>query len=195
MENQTVQTVQTQEISPLAISVIKALQATIAKSPNGVSFIAINGYLNSSNEISNNLLNIGASYQNAKNKDIETLQNCDITKLNFSVDMPTVLIAKTELINSLIKPDQNRSDGQINAYTHICTGLKVHNDSGKLYVWGFRENKTVITKGEYKTVNKQKKTIAKDELKKQLNLRTDKFKQFILSNISTMKLNKETLEF
>ena len=192
MENQTVQT---QEISSLAISVIKALQATIAKSPNGVSFIAINGYLNSSNEISNNLLNIGASYQNAKNKDIETLQNCDITKLNFSVDMPTVLIAKTELINSLIKPDQNRSDGQINAYTHICTGLKVHNSTGKLYVWGFRENKTVITKGEYKTINKQKKTIAKDELKKQLNLRTDKFKQFILNNISTMKLNKETLEF
>lgn len=171
------------------------MQTTIAKSPNGVSFIAINGYLNSSNEVSNNLLNIGASLANAKIKDIETLKNCDITKLTFSVDMPTVLIAQTELINSLIKPDQNRSDGQINAYTHICTGLKVHNTTGTLYVFGFRENKTVITKGEYKTVNKQKKTIAKDELKKQLNLRTDKFKMFTLSNISNMKLNKETLEF
>lgn len=189
------ETVQNQEISPIAIEVIKALQATIAKSPNGVSFIVINGYLNSSNEVSNNLLNIGASLANAKNKDIETLKNCDITKLSFSVDMPTVLIAQTELINSLIKPDQNRSEGQVNAYTHICTGLEVHNQTGALYIFGFRENKTVITKGEYKTVKSQNKTIAKNELKKQLNLRTNKFKMFTLNNISNMKLNKETLEF
>jgi hypothetical protein len=182
-------------LSTVAIQVIKNIKQTIAKSPNGVSFISINGYTNQSGEISNNLLNIGASYANAKLKDIETLKNADLTTLKTISDKITLEIARTELINSLIKPNENMSTAQKEAYTHICEGLKVSNETGKLYIFGFREKKTVITEGTYKETKSQAKTIAKNELKKLLNLRTDKYKNFIVAEITNMKINGNVLEF
>jgi hypothetical protein len=176
-----------------AFAICLNLCQAIKKSPNGVSFVSINGYTNSQNEISNNLINIGASYEKAKQKDIDTLKNLDLTQLDTKSSIINLEIARTELLNSLIAPDQNRSNGQKDAYTNICTGLKVHDVTGELYIWGFRENKTVIQEGVYKTVNSSAKTIAKNELRKLL--RTGKFKQYKITNMSTMKLNGETLEF
>lgn len=187
-------TIEQNQQSAIALQVIIALQKALKKSPTGVSFVKINGYKNQKGEISNILINVGASYENQKNADLKTLQNCDITKMQFSVDMPTVLTAKTELENSLIKPDQNRSNGQIEAYIPICKGIKLHSETGVLYIFGMQVKKEVIVKGEYKTVKSQNKTIAKNELKKQLDLKLDKFRQYSFDNITNLKLNKDTIE-
>ena len=187
-------TIEQNQQSAIALQVIIALQKALKKSPTGVSFVKINGYKNSQGEISNILINVGASYENQKNADLKTLQTADITKMQFSVDMPTVLTAKTELENSLIKPNENRSNGQIEAYTNICKGIKIHNETGVLYIFGMQVKKDVICKGEYKTVKSQNKTIAKNELKKQLDLKLDKFRQYSFDNITNLKLNKDTIE-
>jgi hypothetical protein len=181
--------------SSKAFEVCVNLAKAIKKSPSGVTFVSITGYTNQNGEISNNLINVGASYEKAKAKDIETLRNADLTKLVANSNQLDLNIARTELINSLIKPNENRSNGQKDVYTNIATGLKVHDETGEIYVWGFRENKTVVQKGEYKTVNSSAKTIAKKELKKLLELRTDKFTQYKISEMSKMKLNGEILEF
>lgn len=180
-------------ISEKAKNVIKNLKETVRKTPTGVSFVSIKGYENSFGEISNNLINIGVNYEKAKKDDVKTLENIDLTTVQTKTDLITLEKVRTELINELIKPNENRSYGQIDAYTNICTGLKVHNESGEIYIWGFRVKKTVVKEGVYPTVNSKPITIAKNELRKYL--KTSKFTQYKVSNIEKMTLNGDTLEF
>jgi len=180
-------------ISEKAKQVINDLKETVRKSPTGVSFVSINGYENRYGEISNNLINVGVNYERTKQSDIETLENLDLTTVKTATDLITLEKARTELINELIKPNENRSYGQIDAYTNICTGLKVHNETGEIYIWGFRVKKTVIKEGVYPTVKSKPMTIAKNELRKLLKI--SKFTQYKVSSINNMKLNGETLEF
>lgn len=179
-------------ISPKVLQVISLLNKAVKSSPTGVSFVSIRNYTNKSNEISNNLINIGASYAKAKQADIEFLENIDLTAHNFKSELSLLETAKAELIAAFIKPDENRSNGQIEAYTPICSGLKVHNESGLLYIYGYREQKTVLQKGEYKTVNSRPLTIAKDELRKLL--KTGKFTQYAIEIGNEIKAKGETLE-
>ena len=128
-------------ISQKAVAVINTIKKATEKSVTGVSFVSIRNYANKSvfvrikcianksGEVSNNLLNVGASYENAKKKDIEFLQKLNLHEHNFKSDLSLIEEARKELIASLIKPDENRSEGQINAYTNIVKGIKVHNET------------------------------------------------------------------
>ena len=100
--------------------------------------------------------------------------------------------ARKELIASFLKPDENRSEGQKNAYTQIVKGVKVHNETGVLYIYGSKESKKVITEGNYPTRNSKAITIAKNELRKLLS--TGKFTQFALEIGNEVRANGETLE-
>ena len=189
MENVTIQI----QISKNAQTVINNLKNVVAKSPTGVGFVSVKGYENKYNEVSNNLINVGASYPKAIEKDVLYLKDLDITTIDSSIDVITLEKARVELLNAFLKPNLNRSNGQKNAYTNITTGLKVHNETGALYVWGFRVKKIVISDGTYPIVNSRVLTIAKNILRK--NLKTSKFTQYKISNIETMTLNGQTLEF
>jgi hypothetical protein len=182
---------ETLQISAKAASVIKTLKAATDKSVTGVSFVSIR-YTNKSGEVSNNLINIGASYENAKRKDITYLENIDTTAHEFKSAPDLIESARVALIEAFLKPDENRSNGQKDAYTQIVPGVKVHNETGLLYVYGYREQKTVLVKGEYKTVKSAALTIAKNELRKLL--KTGKFTQYSLELGNTIKANGETLE-
>ena len=190
MENQ----IQTNEIkvSDEAQRVIDLLTNAANKSPNGVTFVSIKNYENEQGEIANHLFNIGRSYEKAIQKDIETLRNLDLTTLNSKHPLTLLEEARTELINAFLKPNENRSNGQKNAYLSILNGLKVHVETGFLYVWGFREQKTIIKAGTYKMVNSKPLTLAKDELRKLLQ--TNKFKNFKIKVGETIKGGGETLE-
>jgi hypothetical protein len=182
----------TLQISAKAASVIKTLKAATDKSVTGVSFVSIRNYTNKSGETSNNLINVGASYERAKQNDIAFLENLDATAHEFKSAPDLIESARIALIEAFLKPDQNRSKGQTDAYTHIVPGVKVHNETGLLYVYGYREQKTVLIKGEYKTVKSAALTIAKNELRKLL--KTGKFTQYSLELGNTIKANGETLE-
>ena len=177
--------------STIALKVIANLSNALAKSPTGVSFVSIKGYTNSYGEVSNNLVNVGASLTNAKAKDIETLQSLNVTELGGD----TILLekARVELINSFIAPNENRSNGQIDAYTIVAKGIKVHNETGEIYVFGLRTSKTVIEQGVYPIVNSRPLTLAKNALKK--NLKSSKFTQYKISATSVIKTNGEELIF
>jgi hypothetical protein len=177
--------------STIAIQVITNLSKVLAKSPTGVSLVSIKGYTNSFGEVSNNLVNVGASLTNAKAKDVTTLQNLDVTTLGG--DSILLEKARVELINSFINPNENRSQGQIDAYTIVTKGIKVHNETGEIYIFGLRNSKTIIEQGVYPIVNSRALTIAKNQLKK--DLKSSKFTQYKLSNTSVIKLNGEELSF
>ena len=140
------------------------------------------------------LFNIGKNLlKNAQLKDVETLKELDITTLNTKSDKVTLELARTEMINSFTNPDKTRSNGQINAYTHITEGLKVHNQSAEIYVYGLRIRKETIIEGVYPTVNSKPLTVAKNELK--TLLKSSKYVQLKVSEMIGLTGNKETLEF
>jgi len=179
--------------TPIAQAIIDNVKGAIAKSITGVSFASIKNYTSkSSGEIANHLFNLGVDLSTAKQKDIKMLQELDLTTFATKTDLPTLEIARTELLNSLINPSVARSKGQTNAYENITNGIRVHKESGAVHIYGMFVSKEVIKKGEYKSVNSKPKTIAKKELQKLM--KSTKFRTFIVNNIETLNLNKESLE-
>ena len=70
-------------ISQKAVAVINTIRKATEKSVTGVSFVSIRNYANKSGEVSNNLLNVGASYEKAKQKDIDFLTNLNVSEYEF----------------------------------------------------------------------------------------------------------------
>lgn len=180
------------EISQKALQVINLVKNAVSKSVTGVSFFSIKNYTNSSGEVSNQLINVGINYETSKQKDIVFLENIDLKAHNLKSPIELLEQAKNELIAAFIKPNENRSNGQTEAYTIIFPGVKVHNQSGLLYIYGYGVSKTVLVKGEYKTVNSKPLTIAKDELRKLL--KTSNFRNFALEIGNEIKASGETIE-
>src|ERR1035437_723676 len=81
-------------------------------------------YTNKQSETSKRTIYIGASYENAKQKDIDTIANFLLaTDLGY---VPSEKYTRedwhnalNELLTSLKSPDQNRSQGQQDAYISI----------------------------------------------------------------------------
>ncbi len=178
-------------VSEKAAQVIRLVKSAVAKTPTGVSFISVRNYTNKQNETSHYSINIGASYENAKTKDIEFLRALDVTTRTWHSSMINMQLAKDELIAAFLKPNETISKGQSDAYENIGSGLKIHKESGSLVVFGYLKSKTVLVPGEYETKNSRALTIAKDELRKLL--RTGKFRQFFLDVNNEIKADKKTL--
>jgi hypothetical protein len=164
------------------------------------AFVALKNYVNSSNEVANVVINAKISYEQAKKKDIKKLSNFN----PFAIELEGAILvsgftrdelteAANELKTSLIKPCAVRSNGQKNAYTQLGNGLKVHNDTLDMSVWGLVASKKVLIAGNYPTVNSSKKTLAKNWVKKQLNLSTSKFRNYKLDNLTTLCTNGITV--
>ena len=180
-------------ISDKARKVINLVKNAIANSPTGVSFFSIKEYRNKFGEVSNNLINVGINYEKSKIQDIEYLKELDVTELKDAKSSKVELMkAKAELILAFEKPNVARSNGQKDAYTTITSGVKVHNETGVLYVYGYRVSKKILVEGEYPTVNSSASTIAKNELRKLL--KTGQFTQYSLEVGNTLSAKGETIE-
>ena len=175
------------------------------KAVTGVSFVGVN-YTNQKNEKSQYLINIGVSYENAKAKDLQTLQELKVSEIKnykgLDKDAITELDkAKDALIKALIKPNKAKSDGQKNAYTHLINGMKIHNKTHDLFVFGFKVKKTVEIKGEYKKTEfayegSKPLTRAKNYLRVQY-MKSTKYRQFkiVSEQAHKFKLSGDTIIF
>lgn len=165
------------------------------KSPTGATFYHIQGYKTKMGKVTNVKLNVGFSYENAKKKDIETLKNLDVRTLNSSLGVQLLEEARKSLLGSLIAPNKVQSEAQKNAYTHLTNGVKIHNESGEVYIYALLISEKVLVEGEKKTTNKRELTIAKDLIRKQL--RTGQFRQYTINPEQVEKLSggTETIEF
>lgn len=79
-------------------------------------------------------------------------------------------------------------------YVHVdgMKGVKVHKDTGVLYITGQVEVKKVLEAGTYKVVNSKPKTIAKRKIEK--GLPSAGFRTFILKNIKSVKVLEDVVE-
>lgn len=177
------------------------------ESLKGAKFISINGYESiTSKEIANHIINVNISVYNAKLTDFERLEQCkEVDLLNISISTGIAIdICKTALNELLMssaknlsenKDDRtNQSKGQTDNYIFITPAIRIHKDTLNIHIFGQAISKTVLVKGTYKTVNSSDKTLAKNAIKKYLDLRSDKFRDFLVGNINEININGETLE-
>lgn len=166
----------------------------------GVGFASIL-YTNKEGETAKHLVNVNASLSNAKAKDLETLKavtDKDLLPLvseEKKITLEVLIEAKNALIESIVNPNQNRSQAQINAFTKINDSMKYHNETGDIYLFALRVRKDVIVGIERKAVNSKPLTIAKRIIEKSLDLKAPKFVNFKIDQMFTAKLNGDVLEF
>lgn len=182
-------------------SLPKATQLVIETTvKNGVGFASIL-YTNKEGEVASHLVNINASLSNAKAKDLTLLealtdaQLLELVDVDKKITLEVLIEAKNGLIQSIVKPSENRSQGQINAYTRINDCMKYHNETGELYIFALRVRKTVIKETVYPTVNSRPLTIAKRMIEKSFDLKAPKYKNYKIDSMYKAKLNGETFEF
>jgi hypothetical protein len=172
----------------------------------GVTFINLSNYISqSTGEISDYVININLSVKNAKETDLKRLQSCTDADLKAisekcKVNIEVCKVALSEMVNSAIKNLSEKledrtaqSIAQTDAYINVTPALRIHKETGALHIFGQSVRKTVKVKGEYKTVNSSAKTIAKNTIKKELDLRSDKFRTFIVENLEQFKIDGQTL--
>lgn len=146
------------------------------------SFIGVREYTNRFGEIANHTILIGSNRESCKMRDLEKLK-AELPKLD-----GVKREACEELIQSLLKPSKTRSDAQKDAYTHIVNGVKVHNESGRIYIYGRHMAKEIIAKGVYPNVNSRQKTIEKRKLEKDLKLENCLYREYGVDRISQIAI-------
>ena len=155
-------------VSENAKQVIEILTANM---PKVFGSVGIKEYTNKYGEIASVSVNVGTNFAKKKEQDIEYLENglsAEILATMSTEKVDTVLLerARVKLLESAIKPNKKRSDAQINAYTIIAKGLKVHNETGSVFIYGSPKTKKVIVKGVYPIVKSQVLTLAKNIIRK-----------------------------
>ncbi|TXG76207.1 hypothetical protein E6Q11_05240 [Candidatus Dojkabacteria bacterium] len=162
----------------------------------GCTFIRIADYRNAEGELSDVTVNIGISMANAKAKDIETLEAMnvrDLFKEREDVTFDLLETARQELLSALKAPNKAMSEAQIDAYSHICKGVKVHNETNELHIYGFKIDgtKAIKEKGDYKADTRKPLTKAKDLIRK--GLKSPHYRQYKLSALGSVKFKGNTI--
>lgn len=162
------------------------------KNITGCSFVSI-VYTNEQNEVQKTLINVGVSYENAKLKDIEYLKNLDVKTIKSSQTNALLEEARKALLGALISPSKAMSEGQINAYTYLTNGLKIHNETNNLYVVGMKVKKEVLVSGDYKEDTRKPLTIAKDDIRKEM--KSTQYRNYNLTNMAKVTMKGDILMF
>jgi uncharacterized protein YjbI with pentapeptide repeats len=166
-------------------------------------------YTNSYGEVSTQTVLLGATYENAKLKDIATLEGASFPEQNLDVARLTLLTALLKNMND--KTRSNQSKGQIDAYTNLYKGIGIHNETGKVSILAKFIKKTVSAEqkaqtefnkasGEFKVrkvVNSRQTTLDKKEVTKTLDLEQAKIRRFNLSadSMESARVNGDYLVF
>jgi len=180
------------------LSNLGRLLAAVAKISTP-SFVRIVNYSNDkgNGEVANYTVNLGISYANAKMADALWLANpLNIIEVDFgAIDKDSAKTAWAEMYQAKTKPTQeskNRSQAQQDAYITVCPNVRVHKDSGRVYIYGLVVSKEVVKTGSYDAVNSALVTLAKRKIGKKL--KTENFRQFAFDKLRSVRVKGEEIE-
>jgi hypothetical protein len=160
------------------------------------SFIRIMNYKNDKGEIANYTINLGISYENAKEADSVFLLDTDnIKKVDFGSVAQWSGEAWIEMLEARLAPTKatvNRSNGQTDAYATLCPNVRLHIAEQRIFIYGFVVSKEVIVPGTYKKVNSSDKTLAKRKIDK--HLKATQFRQFAFDKLQSVKVKGTEIE-
>jgi len=188
--------------------VLRLIQITSDMS-KGAKFARILNYSSDKSdhsEIADHTIILNFSYSNMRKDDKETLMNfdvnlVDVNKWNYdSIDTKGMELTtyKNEvrncLQNALYEINNPKPSTKVNNDEYLNEMLVFNWNTERLSIIGQGVKKETIVEGEYKKVKSAPLTIAKNLIKKQSNLRVDKYKRFAIDNLSIVNLQGETLE-
>lgn len=142
----------------------------LSKLRTSSTFLTVSGYRNEAGEISDYSIVFHMSYENALRKSIEQVAVMDLKE-------PLEIQARQELIQSWTNSISTMQSTPMEAldesvYTHFkdddgkyIKGVKVHNASGALHLYGLIVHKKTRMPGTYPAKNRRPLTIAKDKLR------------------------------
>ena len=170
------------------------------------NFIGINNYLaKTSGEVANHVINVNISVMSAKLSDLEKLKNLteiELQKISntakigieiYKVAYSELLLSAEKNVSANIEDRSTQSQGQTDAYVHISPAIRLHKETLALHIFGQAISKKVLVAGVYKDVKSSDKTLAKKAIKKFLDLRAEKFRDFIVENASAVKVMGDTI--
>ena len=160
------------------------------KNITGATITGIKGYESStSGEVANHTVIVGYNYAKAIEHDVNALKNAsdeDVQAIackgfkpelvRFAIDKLLTGFQKNEIEETKTAGSNAQSD----AYLQITNGLRLHIETGKIYLYGATIGKTVIVPGNFKTVNSKELTLCQNSVKKHFNFKTTMFRQYIL---------------
>ena len=149
----------------------------------GTSLVGIREYESKgSGEVANHVVNANFSYGEAKKKDMETLAaatKADLLAIAEKAKVAYEIVV--EAIAEMQTTNKKRSEAAKDAFIPITNAIKLCKESGLLHIYAMAIWKSEpIVEGTFKTVNSRPKTIAKNVAKKHFNLRTAKYRSFII---------------
>ena len=168
-------------------------------SGRGAKFASLTYRTESTGEVAKYSLILGASTEVLYRKDIALLTEM------LAGDMPPMARAAAEKVLASRQKSLEVGIGNNPAYVHApqnadtyyhasgIAGVKVHKDTGTIYVTALSEGKVVLVEGTpRKAVNSKPETIAKAQVERMLP--SARFRQFKLHTVSRAALNNEVLE-
>jgi len=171
---------------------------------NGSSFVGIREYENSKGEISNHVIIANFNYGNAVEKDLAKLKGAtdadveNIAKSGYSAELVKEAISKMIASfekNSDSETASNQSNAQKDAYTKVTDCIKMHNETGELYIYAIGHSKVVTKPIEYKPVNSKPLTLAQNAVKKYFDLTTAKYRSFVVNEdkMQSVRITGDTI--
>ncbi len=173
---------------------------------NSCQFVGIKAYTNANGEISNQVVCCNFSYGEAVKRDLKKLKNAtdaDIQAIaahGFTVEFVIEIIAK--LANSFIlnqnkETASNQSKGQTNCYKRINSGMKLHKETKKVFIYALAVQKDILTDATipYKVVKNGEMVLCQNAIRKYFNFSTAKYRNFSVDSASLSGVNLNGLKF
>ena len=177
----------------LTINQIKLLNL-LAIATKNASFVSLKGMI-TKHEIQNVVINVGCDYQRMLEHDIKLLENLNVESLytnDIEIDQHFET-ARHELLKNKTKPN-NYKTGQTDAYYNIQKNVKIHKDSGQLYIYGQKiSKKTLEIHTPYKLTKKRAKTKAKDIIR--TLLKTPNYRLYKFDNMESVNIKSQEIFF
>jgi hypothetical protein len=177
---------------------------------SGVSAVSIKGYSSdksSNTEVANQLINVGASYQNMLAKDSNIYANFDVATIDVdkfdytTIDTAKLTLAefkaevKNQLSVALAELNAPKKSIDTSADIWLNKALVFNLNTMRLSLRGMQMNKSVEVKGEFKIVKSAPKTIAKKLIEKQAKGRSATLRRFAVDNlVGSIKLVGQELQ-
>jgi len=183
---------------------------TATNNIDGVSFVSVNGYSSdksNNTEISNQVVNIGASYKNMLTKDSDIYANFDISKVDVdkfnyaTIDTKDLTLdeykkaVKEALPIALEELNRPKKKKDTSNDIWLNKALVFNINTMRLGVFGQGINKVVKKQGTFKVVKSAPKTIAKRLIERQAKGKAQKLRRFAIDNlVGSVKVSGEVVE-
>lgn len=190
--------------------------STMSKASSSTQFASML-YENKQHEKSKYVINLNVDYERVYREDLQTLKDelDTVQRIDPEVDYTTEDLEDKALevkaLGAMIKSLENSLEkgiGNNDNYTQkdveyiyfktkdgkFVPNIKMHPETGKIYLTGFVIKKVVVEEGDpKKAVKSRPLTLKKNKFEKLL--KRSKIRSFVLDNADKARLNGETIEF